>query len=128
MTDPIFKSIFGADWDALPPVMQKHYAIRPYTDDKVTVEGEMDVMCAGPVRLLAALFWLARNVPPVNETSVPVSVHFQSDKDRPHFHFHRIFHFKNRKPYHFRTAMMQVAGNEVVEMMTGGLFATPRGF
>ena len=118
---PIFKSIFGEDWDKLPPVMHKHYAIRPYSDDIITVKGELDVMCRGPVRLFSPLFRLMRNVPPVNEESVPVIVHFSADKNRPTFHFHRTFYFKEHKPYSFRTAMIQIRGNEVVEMMAFGL-------
>lgn len=121
MSDPIFKSIFGAAWDNLPPVMKKHYANRTYTDDHVTVEGTLDVMCAGPIRALAPLFWLLGSIPPINQKNVPVTVHFRSSPDTKKFHFQRVFHFQGRKPYHFRSYMIQVENNDVVEITGGGM-------
>lgn len=44
MSEPIFKSIFGESWDFLSPVMKKHYANRPYTDDVTVVEGTLDAL------------------------------------------------------------------------------------
>jgi hypothetical protein len=115
--EPIFKSIFGVDWDKLPPVMQKHYANRPYSSDVTTVEGILDVMCAGPVKVFAWFFWLIRGIPPHNEKKVPVTVRFESDMDSCFFHFNRAFYFKSRNPYHFRSRMFQVKGSEMIEVM-----------
>jgi hypothetical protein len=119
--EPIFKSIFGASWDDLPPVMRKHYANRPYTQDKNTVEGVLDVQCAGPIKTFAPLFWLMGGVPPHTEQNVPVTVHFESDENSKFFTFNRIFHFKTRKAYRFKSRMMQIKGNEVVEIMRFGI-------
>lgn len=117
---PIFKNIFGRDWDSLPPVMHKHYANRPYSDDMTTVEGTLDVMCAGPIKFLAPLFWLMCGIPPHTEKNVPVTVNFTSDKDSNSFHFKRIFHFKKCKEYSFNSRMIQVKDNEVIEIMRSG--------
>lgn len=119
--EPIFKPVFGDAWDALPPVMKKHYANRPYTADRVTVEGRLDVMCGGPVRLLKPLILFMGGIPPFNETQVPVTVQFDSEPNRPAFHFNRVFHFRNRKPYGFRSHMLPVGGNELVEIMGLGV-------
>lgn len=118
---PIFKPIFGETWDGLPPVIKKHYANRPYTNDKVTVKGQLDVSCAKHMQLLAPVFWLLGTVPPINEKSVPVTVHFESRPDTKEFCFNRIFHFKGRKPYEFRSRMVQVKDNEVIEVMRFGI-------
>jgi predicted DCC family thiol-disulfide oxidoreductase YuxK len=118
---PIFKSIFGKAWDELPPVMRKHYANRPYTEDLVTVEGNLDVMCGGPIRILRSLFLLLRLIPPYNENNVPVTVNFESVKDTREFQFNRTFHFTNSKPYRFRSRLIQVEGNEVIEIMRFGV-------
>jgi hypothetical protein len=115
--EPIFKPIFGADWYSLPPVMQKHYAICPYTNDKVSVEGRMCVECFGPIRFLSFVFWFLGTVPPVNEDQVHVSVHFQSETDTRAFRFDRVFYFNNRKHYNFKSRMIQLKGNEVMEIM-----------
>lgn len=120
-TAPIFKSILGESWDQLPTIMHKHYANRPYSDDITTVEGTLNVMCAGPIKWLSPLFQLMGSIPPVNEKNVPVTVEFASDKHTKEFHFKRVFHFKSRKPYSFKSRMIHTSGNEVIEIMRFGL-------
>lgn len=120
-SEPIFKSIFGESWDMLPPVMLKHYANRPYTNDRTTVKGNLNVMCTGPIRLLSPLLWIAGGIPPANAQNVPVTVMFESDEQSKAFTFHRTFHFADRKPYSFRSKMLQVMGNEVIELMAFGI-------
>ena len=119
-SEPIFKDIFGTSWQDLPPVMHKHYLNRPYTDDVNTVEGVLDVMCAGPIKVLSPLFWLMGGIPPQNEKNVPVTVRFESNPDTKEFHFNRTFHFKERKPYQFQSKMIQTSGNELIEIMRFG--------
>ncbi|OUR88472.1 hypothetical protein A9Q81_23800 [Gammaproteobacteria bacterium 42_54_T18] len=119
--EPIFKSIFGESWDDLPPVMQKHYSNRPFTDDVTVVDGTLDLMCSGPMRIFSPLFWLMKGIPPKNEKDVPVTVNFKSDRSSKSFHFNRIFHFKSRRPYQFRSRMIQTEGNEVIEVMRFGI-------
>ncbi len=117
---PIFQDIFGNDWNDLPPVMHKHYANRPYSHDITSVEGILDVMCAGPIKILAPLFWILCGIPPHNEKNVPVTVNFCSDENSQYFHFNRVFHFKKHKTYSFKSRMVQVKGDEVVEVMRSG--------
>ncbi len=119
--EPIFKNIFGFSWSSLPPVIQKHYANRPYSDDLVTVEGTLDVFCTGPIKALHWLFVLMGSIPPFNEKNVPVTVTFRSDRTTRRFHFQRVFHFKGRKPYNFRSHMIQVKDNEVMEITGPGM-------
>lgn len=116
--EPIFKPIFGDSWNDLPPAMLKHYPNRPYSDNHATVEGHLDVMCKW---FLKPFFWLFGTVPPHNEKNVPVIVHFKSEKNSADFCFDRIFHFKNRKPFRFKSKMSQVKDNEVVERMNYGI-------
>lgn len=119
--EPIFKNIFGQAWNALPPVMRKHYANRPYTDDLTIAEGVLDVMCKGPLKLIAPLMMVLGQIPAHNEMNVPVTVRFQSDRNSRAFHFNRSFQFKNIKPYTFPSRMIQIKDNEVIEIMTFGL-------
>lgn len=116
-SQPIFKNIFGDAWDNLPPVMLKHYANRPYTNDVVCVEGKLDVFCKKQIRIFKPLFSVLGSIPLFNEQDVPVIVHFESDLNSNEFRFNRIFHFKNNKKYYFRSRMVQVKNNEVVEIM-----------
>ncbi len=118
---PIFENIFGDDWSKLPPVIRKHYANRPYSDDTVIVTGHLTVMCTGALKLLSPLLQLLGQIPARNETNVPVTVHFQSNENTESFHFNRTFYFKSTKPYAFQSRMVQVKGNEVIEIMRYGL-------
>ena len=118
---PIFQTIFGANWNKVPTVIRRHYAIRPYADDRVTVEGTLDVMCRGPVRWLRPLFLLLGMIPPFNANKVPVTVVFESSRNSRDFLFNRTFHFAGRKPYRFRSRMRQIADDEVVELMRFGI-------
>jgi predicted DCC family thiol-disulfide oxidoreductase YuxK len=120
-SEPIFKSIFGECWDDLPPVMQKHYANRPYTNDETVVEGTLDVMCKPPLTWLSPIMALMGQIPARTEKSVPVTVRFKSDENSKAFHFVRTFNFKDKKPYIFRSRMVQIKDNEVVEIMHFGL-------
>lgn len=117
-TTPIFQLIFGKDWQKLPPVMLKHYANRPYSNDISTVEGHLDVMCKWYVQ---PFFFALSTVPAYNEKNVPVTVNFSSQQNNAGFGFERIFYFKNRKPFYFRSRMYQVKGNEVMERMKYGI-------
>lgn len=120
-SEPTFKHIFGEAWDALPPVMLKHYANRPYTCDKTIVKGHLDVMCAGIIKLLAPLLWRTGGIPPANAHNIPVTVAFESDMRSKAFAFNRTFYFADRPPYSFQSKMVQIKDNEVVELMKFGI-------
>lgn len=121
MNDTIFKPIFGDTWDELPPAIKKHYANRPYTNDKIIVSGHLDVSCSKPIQILAPLFWIFGTIPPINEQAAPVTVNFESRKDTKEFCLNRTFHFKERKPYIFQSRMRQIENNEVIEVMRWGI-------
>ena len=121
MSESIFKSIFGANWENLPAVMKAHYANRAYTDDEVIVEGTLDVMAKAPLKWFALpMKWLGQ-IPIKNEKNVPVTVWFASGLDTKAFHFRREFRFKNQNPYIFHSRMVQIKDNKVIEIMPFGL-------
>lgn len=118
---PIFQSIFGEQWQSLPPVMHKHYANRPYTSDMVIVEGLMKIEISTFAKILTPFFRLAGALVPYEGNNIPVTVHFRSERDSNAYCFERIFHFSNKKPYHFRSKMLPIGGNQVVEFMPIGI-------
>jgi len=118
---PIFKSVFGHQWQSLPSVMHKHYANRPYSNDVVTVEGKMQVEVSRFARLLSPLLRLAGALVPYAGKDIPVTVRFCSESDSNVFCFDRIFYFHGRAPYHFRSRMVPVKGGEVIEFMRIGI-------
>jgi hypothetical protein len=118
---PIFQDIFGSQWNALPTALKKHYANRPYCRDKVIVEGTMTVEYRSLMRWLRPFYRLIGAVPIESVQNVPVRVEFDSNPHTRAFHFNRTFFFPSAKPYHFRSRMVQISGNEVVEIMRFGV-------
>ncbi|MCP4429640.1 MAG: DUF4166 domain-containing protein [Gammaproteobacteria bacterium] len=119
--EPTFKSIFGEGWNELPPVMKKHYSNRPYTREETIVNGVLDVMCRPPLLWLSPLMKLFGQIPTYNEVNVPVTVYFRSDLNTKSFHLNRIFNFSKGKLYKFRSRMLQIKDDEVIEIMRFGL-------
>ncbi len=119
--EPIFKPVFGANWDDLPRVMQRHYASRPYHDDRVTVEGALDVMLSPFARILSPLFKLTGTLIPYSGKKVPITVNFISRNNDNTFTFDRILNFPNKSPYHFRSSMFPIKGDEMIEATRSGL-------
>jgi predicted DCC family thiol-disulfide oxidoreductase YuxK len=119
--EPIFKSIFGDQWNELPPVMKRHYSNRPYTQDTKIVAGTLDVFCKPPLLYVSSLMKLLGQIPARNEKNVPVTVYFQSDLNSKSFYFNRIFNFTNGKPYTFKSRMLQIETDKVIEIMRFGL-------
>ena len=115
--EPLFKSIFGEAWETLPTVMKNHYAVRPFSDDVVKVEGHLDVKVSRLVSLMARLTGalLAHS-----GEKVPVSVVFKSDESGA-FHFDRVFHFPEKGDIHFRSRMEWIKDNLLVEFMRFGV-------
>ena len=120
-SEPIFRPVFGDAWDSLPPAIRKHYANRADVNERITVDGHLDIACSPLFCLFRKLHWWLGNVPPVNEKNVPVTVHFDSKEGCDGFYFNRIFHFKDRKPYTFRSCMRRQRGSDVVEIMNFGI-------
>lgn len=117
---PIFQSIFGEQWASLPPVLQAHYANRGYCSDKVTVEGLMRVEMSALARILSPMMRLTGTLAPYEGQGIPVTVHFESEPTNNAFCFNRIFHYPGLKPFRFRSRMVPVGDNRVVEFMRSG--------
>lgn len=122
MTDePIFQSIFGKQWQNLPLVIQKHYANRPYTSDLVRVEGVMKVEVSFFAKLISPVMRLAGALVPYEGENIPVTVNFRSAPNSNSYELDRIFYFPDRKPYYFRSRMVPLRGNEIIEFMPIGI-------
>ena len=63
------------------------------------------------------LFRLFGTLVPYMGNDIPVTVAYKSCPDSDHFLLDRAFHFPDKKPFHFRSCMMPITQNFVVEMM-----------
>lgn len=119
--DPTFKQVFGDAWHQLPPVMHRHYANRPYSDDVNICHGRLSVRSAPMVRLFWPIMRRFGGVPAVNADNIPVTVEFKSDPSDNSFHFKRTFDLPGEKPFIFHSRMVPQSGNQVTEILPFGL-------
>lgn len=119
--DPIFKSIFGAVWDQLPAVMKLHYANRPYTNDMVSVSGQMDIHPTWFIRVLAPIAKYAGVLVPYAGRDIPTTVEFRSDPANSSFTFNRIFQLPRHGTFVFRSRMVPQPNGDMIEFMRSGI-------
>lgn len=122
MTDkPIFEAVFGGAWPHLPAVFKAHYANRPFSTDKVQVDGVMKVELSALAKVLSPLMRLTKALVPQAGDNIPVTVTFSSEPEGEGFHFDRAFRFPGRKAYHFRSRMMAAGDGDIIEWMPSGI-------
>lgn len=115
---PIFKSIFGDSWFQLPPVITKHYAIRPYSNDSITVEGKLNVRISSFVGIASKLTGM---LVPFSGDDVSVTVVLHSAPNSGSFFFDRKFVYPEHGTLFFRSRMEKIGGNELIEFMRFGI-------
>ncbi len=115
--EPIFKAVFGEDWNSLPTVIRDHYAIRPYSDDRVIVKGTLDIEISPFMRVMSRLSGMLISK---SGTGVPVTVTFTSGHNSSAFYFDRVFHYASGDES-FRSRMEHIGGDELIEFMRFGI-------
>lgn len=119
--EPIFKEIFGKYWNSLPPVMQKHYANRGYTNDEVVCKGVMNVELSPIAKLLSPLLALTKTLLPRSGENIPATVRFLSSPDNDYFHFDRELCFPDGKRYQFFSHMVSIGNGDIIEWTGSGI-------
>lgn len=122
-SEPVFKSLFGNDWQKLPRVFHRHYACRAGTIDTAACEGVMEIRMSWLGRILAPLFYLSGTLVPYAGKDIRATVRFESAlKNGKHgMIFDRVFYFAGKRPYRFRSVMLPAGGNEMIEHTRLGL-------
>ena len=120
-SQPIFQSVFGAEWQNMPRVMHRHYANHSHSYGHSAVEGSLTVTLSPAAKLLAPLFKLTGTLVPYAGQNIPVTVDFSSNPRNNHFGFDRVFYFPGLKPYRFRSTIIPAKGSETHELMRFGL-------
>ena len=122
--EPLFKKVLGPRWTELSDVIRKHYFLRAGSVDAVCVTGTMGEVDHTPIaRLLIPFGLLFGSVVPWRGRDIPVEVHYNARADDRAIYWHRVFRFPNHRPFHFRSHMAQVRGNEVIEFIRFGVGA-----
>lgn len=118
---PIFKNIFGDQWECLPHIMRKRYANRAYCNDCVEIKGIMNIYMSRFARFLRPFMRISGALVPLAGNNIPVEVYFRSEENTNHFIFDRAFYFPNQSPYFFKSYMMPIRNNEIIEFMPIGI-------
>jgi hypothetical protein len=118
--EPVFKPIFAEKWNSLPPVMKKHYANKPFSNDVVTVRGKMNFIIAPWARRVMPLFRFLKILVPYPAENVDAAVHFRSEPDSGTYQFDRWIELP-RQTYNFLSKMEHNGGDEIVEKFASGI-------
>ncbi len=121
MADQVFKKVFGSMWEKLPPVFQKRYNNRPFSNDTSTVEGTMDISLSKFMSCFMPFFKLLHVLVPYQGHNVPVTVDFRSRNNANAVYLDRTFYFPGKKPYQFNSCMQPIHEGVVIEYMAFGL-------
>ena len=72
-------------------------------------------------KLLIPFGLLFGAIVPYKAKDVPVDVYYTAAKDNANIYWDRVFMLNNSKPFHFRSYMQHVRGNEVIEFVKYGV-------
>lgn len=114
---PIFQAVFKQQFEQLPQVFKRHYAVRPYSHDVVAVHGSLNVRVSFFVGLLSRLFGV---LVPYSGDNIPVTVRLLGGPHSGGFRFEREFRYPNNKIIRFSSCMERLKDNELVERMRLG--------
>jgi hypothetical protein len=117
MSEEIFKPIFGNNWQSLSPVMQKHYANHPFSNDISIAEGKMEINFGKIFRFFSPLFRILGMLAPYQGKDIFTRVKFRSEINSNALCLDREFHFSDKKIVRFFSRMTPIKNNEVVEIM-----------
>lgn len=115
--EPVFKEIFGKDWDVLPAVMKRHYANRAYSDDVNICTGTLTISASPLGKALFPIFKLLGMLVPRTGENIPTTVRFMTDRGSNNLQYDRNITFPDGDSYRFHSSMQPVDGNELAEIM-----------
>lgn len=100
----------------LPKILQRRYNINPYSDNKLVLNGVMNITMSRMFRIFSPFFRIVGALTPYSGNNIPVDITLISNRNSPFVLMHRIFYYKNRPPYHFSSKMLPIKDNEIIEL------------
>lgn len=121
-SSPVFEQVLGDDWDKLGSIIQRHYFLRPFSNDYICVKGTMnEVHHSAFAKLLIPMARIFGALVPYRGKDAPIEVHYTARPDDATIHWDRVFHFPGRPPFHFRSHMEQIGPRRVIEFVRFGV-------
>lgn len=112
---PSFKTIFGDNWNSLPLIMRKRYAICANNLDIIKLEGKMKINFTFIMSLFNPLLKLFKILVPTKGIDVPATVTYSGEVHSNTIFMERIFYFPDQSPYYFRSHIEPLQNNEIIE-------------
>ncbi|MCE3255759.1 MAG: hypothetical protein K0R25_1253 [Rickettsiaceae bacterium] len=117
ISQPIFKSAFGKNWDIMPEAIRKHYMNRSFSNDLVVCEGEMEISFSKIFRIFAPVFSLLKLLIPREGKNIFTRVKLYSKPDSGFLHFERELFFPKDKSEKFLSKVIILKQNEAAEIL-----------
>lgn len=112
---PVFAKVFGNDWQKLSPFMKRRFGNRPYSHDMVLVNGTMTIKSSLWMHFIRPFLKLSGALIQQDGENIPVTVKFKSELNSAKYWFDREFKFS--QPIYFKSYMMNIKDNVMVEFM-----------
>ncbi len=117
----VFQIVLGDDWANLGPIIQRHYFLKPKSNDYVCVSGEMSEISHSLIaKALIPFGLLFGAIVPFQGQNIPTDVHYNSNPNNLNIYWDRVFKFSHGD-FHFKSHMEPVKKNEVIEFVRFGV-------
>jgi len=122
MKKSIFNLVLADDWDDLGDIIKAHYFLKPYSNDYICVCGEMSEIYHSFIAKLIIPFGLIFGaIVPYKGNNIPVDVHYNTSTENSNIYWDRVFKFSQKKYFHFKSHMVHVENNNVIEFVRFGI-------
>ena len=122
MKKSIFNLVLADEWDSLGSIIKEHYFLRPNSNDYICVCGEMSEIYHSSIAKLIIPFGLVFGaIVPYKGTNIPVDVHYKTSIDNSNIYWDRVFKFSDKNHYHFKSHMVHIEKNSVIEFVRFGI-------
>ena len=117
----IFQIVLGDDWDELGPIIQRHYFLKPQSNDYIRVSGKMtEISHSAIAKALIPFGLLFGAIVPFQGKDIPTDVHYSSNPNNLNIYWDRVFKFI-LGDFHFKSDMQPVKKNQAIEFVRFGM-------
>ena len=118
---PILKSVFAESWDTMPKILKEHYAILPYSNDSIKLEGVMDIKLSTLTKSIKPLLKFFGALVPYEGKDITATVYVKSHPNKDNFVFERNFKISKNITYVSHSTFLKLKNNEVFERVKFGI-------
>lgn len=119
---PVMQQALGNSWNDLADVLKKHYGLSPGSNAELTMSGELDEVYHSNI---AKIFILSGQIfgalVPYRGRHIPTTVKNWTTVDSKAMYWHRTMLFPDKPPFVFKSRMVYLQDNDIVEYVKYGM-------